>query len=277
MGEASGKTFVVTGANSGVGLETARDRAKGERAAADVRDGTGGEVRLVMLDLADLGDVARAAEELAALPRLDVLVNNAGLGTEKEAQTKDGFELTMGTNHVGPFALTEALLPRLLETAERHGEARVVNVSSLAHRVAFEFDPDRVASPTPPRGAPHMAYAHSKLANLLHARELAFRFGANGLRAHAVHPGYVASNFFRPAHASAPMRAMNAVMRPIQVSPEKGARPSLHCALSEEAGRLNGRYWVKERTKAPRLPDDVEAVQRRLWEATEAAIARARA
>ena len=283
------KTFVVTGANSGVGLETARglastgaavvmtarDREKGQRALDDVYGTTGNDrLHLQLLDLADLESVRRAAAELSeAHDRIDVLVNNAGLGTTAKGRTKDGFELVMGTNHVGPFALTRALLPTLLATAEGIGQARVVNVSSLAHNFARSFDPDDLM----PEGAgPNRAYADSKMANLLHARELAARYGDQGLIAHAVHPGFVDSDFMRPEHFPGAWQLVYKVTKPIQVTPEEGAKPSLHCALSEEAGRLNGFYWTKQKTKAPYLPEDVEQVQRRLWERTEVLIAEAR-
>ena len=284
------KTYVVTGANSGVGLETARglartggtvvmtarNREKGEAALADVRASTGNDkLRLQMLDLASLASVQRAAEELAeTCDRIDVLVNNAGLGTTARGQTEDGFELVMGTNHIGPFALTRGLLPHLLDTADRYGEARVVNVSSLAHNFARSFDPDDLM----PEGAgPNRAYADSKMANLLHARELAVRYGDRGLIAHAVHPGFVDSGFMRPEHFPGLWQLVYKVSKPIQVSPEEGAKPSLHCALSEEACKLNGYYWVKDETKPPRLPADAPGVQRRLWERTEALIDGARA
>ena len=290
MTDHAAKTFVVTGANSGVGLETARglartgasvvmtarNREKGEAALADIRASTGNDkVRLQMLDLASLASVQRAAEELGdACDRLDVLVNNAGLGTAQPGRTEDGFELTMGTNHIGPFALTEALLPHLLDTARRHGEARIVNVSSLAHNFARRFDPNELMPARGTRGRD--AYSESKLANLLHARELAARYGEEGLIAHAVHPGFVDSGFLRPEHFPGPWQLVNKVTKPLQISAVEGAKPSLYAALSDEAGRLNGFYWVKERTKPPYLPNDVQAVQRQLWATTEGLIANAR-
>ena len=278
------KVFIVTGANSGVGLETARGlartgatvvmtargREKGEAALRDVRASTGNDrLRLQMLDLASLADVQRAADELTGLERVDGLINNAGLGTSKEGRTEDGFELIMGTNHVGPFALTAALLPKLLETARVRGQARVVNVASEAHRLARSFDADARLS-----GAPSgfKAYGNSKMANLLHARELAERHGEEGLRAHAVHPGFVDSGFFRAEHYPGPWQLVDKLTKPFQVSPQEGAKTSLHAALSDQAGELNGQYWAKSRPKPPSLPDEPKAAQRALWEATEAAI-----
>lgn len=289
MTDHSAKTFVVTGANSGVGLETARglartgaavvmtarNRQKGEAALADVRAATGNDrVRLQMLDLASLADIQRAADELAdSCGRIDVLVNNAGLGTAVKGKTEDGFEITMGTNHIGTFALTQGLLPHLLDTAQRHGEARIVNVSSLAHNFARKFDPDDLMPKPRPRGRD--AYSESKMANLLHARELAARYGEQGLVAHAVHPGFVDTGFLREDHFPGAWQLVNKITKPLQIGAEDGAKPSLHCALSEEAGRLNGFYWVKSRTKPPFLPENVQDVQDRLWATTERLIAEA--
>ena len=285
------KTFIVTGANSGVGLETARglartgasvvmtarNREKGERALDDVRRTTGNDaVRLQMLDLASLADVRRAADALLeSCPRIDGLINNAGLGAATSGTTQDGLELIVGTNHVGPFVLTEALIDRLLETARTHGSARIVNVSSLAHKFARGFAPEGITWEGPAPSA-HRAYADSKMANLLHARELARRHGEAGLRAHAVHPGFVNSGFMRADHYPGAWQLVAKLTRPMQVSPEDGAKPSLHAALSDEGGRLNGFYFVKESTAKPKLPDDVLAVQERLWTKTEEVVASVR-
>ena len=290
MTEPSDRTYIVTGANSGVGLETARglartgaavvmtarDQEKGERALDEVRRTTGNDrVQLQMLDLASLADVARAADALLdRCPRIDGLINNAGLGTARSGTTADGLELIVGTNHVGHFALTERLIGRILETAAGHGQARIVNVSSLAHRFARGFTPEGITWRGPARSALR-AYADSKMANLLHARELARRHGAAGLRAHAVHPGYVNSNFSRPEHFPGLFQVFDKLAKPIQVSNEMGAKPSLHAALSEEAGRLNGSYFVKEAPQTPTLPSDAPGIQSRLWSRTEAVVAEA--
>jgi dehydrogenase/reductase SDR family protein 13 len=289
MTDHSHKVFIVTGANSGVGLETAkglarrgvrvimtaRDPQKGERAMAEVAKEAGGDkLHLQMLDLASLKDVDAAADQLLAdHPRIDGLINNAGLGSAVKGRTEDGFDLVMGTNHLGPFRLTQRLLDRLLYTAGEHGEARVVNVSSLAHNFARRFDPEDLMPE--PRPRLRDAYAESKMANLLHARELARRYGERGLRAHAVHPGFVDSGFFRPEHFPGTWQLIDKVSKPMQISPAEGAKPSLHAALSDEAGRTNGRYFVKEQAKEPYLPENAERVQERLWARTEALIAEA--
>src|SRR3954447_4314433 len=191
----SGGRVVVTGANSGIGFHAARelsahgarvtlavrDTAKGEAAAARMT----GEVRVARLDLADLSSV-RAFAETVEQP-LDLLVNNAGVMATPLRRTADGFELQVGTNHLGHFALTGLLLERLLAG----DEPRVVTVSSAAHRMGrvdlgdLSFERRRYRRWT--------AYGQSKLANLLFAFELQRRAGM-ALLSVAAHPGYAATN-----------------------------------------------------------------------------------
>ena len=200
-----GRTFLVTGANSGLGLQAAkelagagatvlmacRDTGKAasarEQIAADHPDA---RLEIVALDLSDLASVEAAAEEVKARPEpLDVLINNAGVMVPPEMRTKDGFELQFGTNHLGHFALTGRLIEKLLAAEE----PRVVTVSSMAHRAGkIDFDDlnwDHGYSRWP-------AYGRSKLANLLFTLELARRAEEAGtnLVAAAAHPGYSATN-----------------------------------------------------------------------------------
>ena len=205
MPDQTGKTFLITGGNSGIGLEagrmlsgmgarvvlTARDLARGEAALADIRAAAPDAlVEILRLDLADLESIECAAAELRDRhPRLDVLVNNAGVMATPYRTTADGFELQLGTNHLGHFAFTGRVLPSLL-AAER---ARVVTISSGAHRmgvIAFDdLDSKR-------RYQKWRAYGQSKLANLLFTHELDRRAHAAGLPliAAAAHPGYAATN-----------------------------------------------------------------------------------
>ncbi len=200
-----GRTILITGANSGLGLQTAtalagagatvlmacRNAEKAAAARAQVEAAVAGaDVEFVPLDLADLSSVEAAADAVAARPRpLDVLVNNAGVMAPPQRRTADGFELQLGTNHLGHFALTGRLIEKLLAA----DAPRIVNVSSTAHRIGrMDFDDlgwEQGYSRWP-------AYGRSKLANLLFTVELARRAEAagTGLVAAAAHPGYAATN-----------------------------------------------------------------------------------
>jgi len=206
----SGRTAVVTGASSGLGLETARvlaargatvvlacrDTGKAGRAAGQIRAQAGrADVRVVRLDLASLASVREAAGEIrAACARLDLLINNAGVMAVPGQRTEDGFERTLATNHLGPFALTGLVLGRLLDTPG----SRVVTVSSIGHRMGtgtMHFDDlqsERGYRPWP-------AYYQSKLANLLFTYELQSRVAAAraGLAALAAHPGNARTELWR--------------------------------------------------------------------------------
>jgi len=228
----SGNTYIVTGANSGIGLEAAkklagagghvvlavRDVAKGQAAAAEINGST--EVR--DLDLADLASV-RAFASAWDRP-ITTLVNNAGIMMVAEGRTVDGFERQLGTNHFGHFALTNLLLPQVTD--------RVVTVSSGLHNGAqLDFDNlDLAGSYKPTR-----AYQQSKLANLLFTDELQRRLTAAGsaVVAHACHPGYSATNL--QSHHANPL--MNKLMwvsnRLIATSSEFGARPTAHAVTAD--------------------------------------------
>ncbi len=232
----TGRTVVITGANSGIGLAAARqlarvgahvvlavrDEAKGRDAATTIAGST--EIR--RLDLADLASVREFADGWSG--GLDVLVNNAGVMALPEQRTADGFEMQFGTNHLGHFALTNLLLPHVVD--------RVVTVSSSAHRMgAIDLD-DLNWERRRYRSWP--AYGQSKLANLLFTQELERRLTAAGsvVRAVAAHPGYAATNL--QSHAGNPvMKAMMTVAnRVIAQSDEQGALPTLYAATADVPG-----------------------------------------
>ena len=255
VGELSGRTFLVTGANTGIGLATATDLArrggrvhlacrsaqKGAAAAAQIAAGTGSdEVRSLPLDLADLASVSNCARAFLALGEpLHVLINNAGIGGTP-GRTKDGFELVFGVNHLGHFALTMQLLDCL--TASR---ARVVNVASDAHYQAKGIDFDRLQRRT--RGITGMAeYAVSKLCNVLFTEELARRLAGTGVTSYSLHPGVVASDIWR--RVPAPVRPL-VTRRMLTV--EQGARTSLYCATAPEETLRTGAYYEERAEKQP--------------------------
>lgn len=268
------KTFLVTGANTGIGRVTAEQLASQGRVllACRSRDKTqpvldaiaaaGGRAEFVPLDLADLASVRGCVEALRARGEpLDVLVNNAGLAGLR-GETKQGFELAFGTNHLGHFALTLGLLPLL----EKAPAPRVVNVSSKSHHDAKGIDLDALRGPTRSvTGLPE--YAVSKLANVLFTREAARRWGGK-VRSYALHPGVVASDAWRQVPWG-----VRHLMKLFMISNEEGARTTLYCATSDAVKDHDGRYYDKEKERRPsRLADD-EALARALWEKSEAWIA----
>ena len=268
MGELSGRTFLVTGANTGIGLATAtaladrggrvylasRSQQKGEAAAAQITAATGSDqVRTLRLDLADLASVRACAREFLALGEpLHVLINNAGIGGTP-GLTKDGFEQVFGVNHLGHFALTMALLDRLTES-----KARVVNVASDAHYQATGIDFGRLRRRT--RGITGMPeYAVSKLCNVLFAQELARRVAGTGVTSYSLHPGVVASDIWR--RVPWPFRSL-VTRRMLTI--EQGARTSLFCATAPESALVSGAYYDDCAERAPSSVATPELAAR-LW------------
>ncbi|HRI51630.1 MAG TPA: oxidoreductase, partial [Pseudomonadota bacterium] len=247
----SGRIAIVTGANTGIGYETARalarkgawvilacrDLAKASAAAARIQaEQPSGNVQAQPLDLSDLESVARFAERFAAEhDRLDLLINNAGVMVPPKSQTKQGFELQLGTNHLGHFALTAHLLPLLRRTPG----ARVVVVSSGAHHMGhIDFADLNFEG----RGySPWRAYAQSKLANLLFALELQRRLRAAGaaVLVTAAHPGWTATDLQRTAGAA---RFFNPYFA---MKPADGALPTLRAATDPAASA--GEYFGPSR------------------------------
>jgi NAD(P)-dependent dehydrogenase (short-subunit alcohol dehydrogenase family) len=271
----SGRTVVVTGANSGIGLIAARrlagagarvvlavrDRVKGEQAAGTIE----GEREVRELDLASLASVRAFADAWEG--DIDVLVNNAGVMATPERRTQDGFELQIGTNHLGHFALTNLLLPRIAD--------RVVTISSPAHRTGKL----RLDDLNWERGAYQRwgAYGQSKLANLLFTLELQRRLDevGSGVRALAAHPGYAATNL--QSRTENPLQ--NALMavgnRVLAQSDEMGALPTLFAATQDLPGASYvGPDGFQEQRGHPTLvgrsaaASDLEAAKR-LWTLSE--------
>lgn len=269
-----GKTVLITGANAGIGRETARalairgarvllavrDLDKGRAAKEDIlRDAPGAALHLVELDLADLGSVAAAAR--AVEEPIHVLVNNAGFHTARFERTRQGFESTFGVNHLGHFALTRALLPRLAPGA------RVVTVASEAHRGA-RVDWDDLQLERRFQGI--RAYANSKLFNIWFARELARRHPE--LVSVAVHPGSVRTGWARGGESGL-LRFGVALAAPFLLPPQKGASAPVHGATAQDV--VSGGYYVRQRLREPsRLARD-DAQAKRLWEESERLLSRA--
>ena len=282
MNQLAGQNALVTGANTGIGRVTAerlaamgarvtlacRSREKTEPVLAAIRQ-AGGTASYVALDLADLASVRACAEEVArAKEPLHLLVNNAGLAGARGV-TKQGLEMTFGTNHLGHFLLTQLLLPSLVMAAgARTGGARVVNVSSEAHRSVKAIDWAALERSATGRVGIR-EYGVSKLANILFTKELARRQAGSGVHAYALHPGVVASDIWRKVPA--PLRAL---MKLFMVSNEEGAKTTLHCATSREAAAESGFYYEKSRPRRPSRLDEDATLAHQLWDHSEAWSAR---
>ena len=302
-----GRVAVVTGANGGLGLETtvalaaagahvvmaARDPEKAERAEAEVRRrAPGADVEVVPLDLGDLAVVRAAAETIcAAHPRVDLLVNNAGVMAMPQRETADGFEMQLGVDHLGHFALTAHLLPSLL----RAEAARVVTVSSIAR---FQGRPFRPNDPHLRGGyGPWRAYAQAKWANLHFGLGLEQHLAAAGTRAQSLvaHPGLSNTDLQATTHAQGGAGLLGRLAVPAArltgMKPHEGVRPQLRAATDPAArgGELYGpllgasgpavRRPVRERDLGTRVAELWEMSQREtgvvldvasVWESLEA-------
>ena len=251
----TGKTFFITGANTGIGFETARAvAARGARVLLGSRNAERGtnavqriqdahpnaDVVLVQIDLADLASVAQAAEIVAQEPKLDVLINNAGIMFNPKTLTKDGFESQFGVNHLGHFALTGHLMPKLLDTPH----ARIVNISSVGHRFGNGdlFWDDINAEQ---EYNPQTRYFASKLANLLFTYELDRRLRARGssVIAVAAHPGGADTELDR--HIKGFMAFVMTLMRPVMMAlmntADQGAWPTELAATAADVE--GGQYF----------------------------------
>jgi NAD(P)-dependent dehydrogenase (short-subunit alcohol dehydrogenase family) len=277
----SGKTVIVTGANSGIGFEAAkvlaqrgavvilacRSLEKGKISMEQIfEEDPQAKIILTPLDLADLSSVHQFSEDfLAAYDRLDILINNAGVMATPHSKTADGFELQFGTNHLGHFALTAQLFDLLKKTPN----SRVVTVSSYAHyfgRIAFnDLNGEGFYQKW-------LAYGQSKLANVLFGYELQRRVSQNGKNpiSVVVHPGYAATNL---QHTTTLFSLLNPIMAQSQ---EMGALPTLYAATSPDIrggeyigpdGFLGQRGYPHEAISS-RLSRD-EDTARRLWEISE--------
>lgn len=286
MGESAlkdmhGTVCVVTGANSGIGKETAkelarlgahvvmvcRDEARGREAREEIQAAAfqaapshNDTVDLHLADLAVQEEVHALGETLRAdYERLDVLVNNAGVFLEEREETVDGIEATFAINHLAPFLLTHLVLPRLQGTAGRAGEARVVTVSSEAHR-GYSIDFDDVNAEE--SYSPLQAYGQSKLANILFTHELARRLRGEGVLVNAVHPGAVNTKIWRGSGwFSRLARLFTWFYKP----PEEGAQSVVYLAASPEVEET-GQYFQETEIVNPSPEAYDEKAAARLWE-----------
>uniref|UniRef100_A0A3B5LFM3 Si:dkey-73n8.3 n=1 Tax=Xiphophorus couchianus TaxID=32473 RepID=A0A3B5LFM3_9TELE len=263
-----GKTAIVTGANTGIGKETAkdlaararvilacRDTAKGEQAASDImREVNGDKVVVRQLDLADTKSICLFAENIYNEKTLDYLINNAGVAICPYARTMDGYEMQFGVNHLH-FFLTFLLLDLLKHSAP----SRVINVSSTVHAMGkIKFDDlngDKDYHPV-------RAYAQSKLANVLFTRELAKRTEALGVMAFSVDPGMVNTEITR--HIRRPLVDIAKIFSFLIRTPAEGASTSIYCIVTPENEMLTGGFYNCARADSCRAGED-DGTALKLW------------
>ena len=278
------KVVVITGANSGIGLETAvavaamgattvlacRNPGRAAAAAHEVRErAASDQVHVVPLDLADLASVATAADQISAsFDRVDVLINNAGGIWSKRQTTVQGFEQTFGVNHLGHFYLTNLLLGRLIESAP----ARVINISSAAYRLAHQgmrWDDLQHAR----RYSSMAVYGESKLANLLFTRALARRLDPVQVTVNAVHPGPVRTGFGMDGDTKGLLGLANRLVRPFEISPLAGADTPIFLATDPAIGLTTGQYWANRQVGQVSGTGTDDDSAERLWSESEALLA----
>jgi len=285
MGMERQKVAVITGASAGIGREaartlaaqgwrviaTGRNPARCAEAEAEIRAASpGGNATFLRADLAVMADVRQLAADIAALTdRVDVLLNNAGGMPARFELTSEGREANFAGNHLGPFLLTNLLLPLLRNAAADApaGSVRIINTSSDASEMIEGLNLDDLQNlDNYSNGA---AYCGSKLANVLHARGLAKRLAGDGIIAHSLHPGTVDSCFFDDIDATT--KAYTDTLD--KLSPADGADTLIWLATAEEPGRSSGGYWYLRQPRTPNPLIDDDAYIARMWEESEKLVA----
>jgi NAD(P)-dependent dehydrogenase (short-subunit alcohol dehydrogenase family) len=275
-----GQTVAITGPTSGVGRATAlaladqgarlfllcRDAAKGQAVVREIR-ARGADATLLIADLGSLASVDQAALQLRELvPRLDVLINNAGVFLGKRITTPDGLEEMFAVNHLAHFLLTRRLLPALMAAPA----ARVIHVSSGAHAFGGAFDSDDY-NWTRRRFRMFAAYGASKLANLLFNLSLAQRLAGTQVTSNALHPGAVATGLGKRDGAIANLIPL--LLKPFFLTPEQGARTSIFLATDPGVARSQGQYFVKCAPRQPHPWAQDSSSAARLWTLSERLLA----
>jgi NAD(P)-dependent dehydrogenase (short-subunit alcohol dehydrogenase family) len=265
-----GKTLAITGATSGIGevaalalagrgariVFTARDEARASATLAGIRAVNGqADHHVIMADLSRLADMKRVGAELAALPRLDVLINNAGALFGRRRETEDGLEMTFALNHMAYFVITNLVLPRLA------AGARIISVASGAHaRAKLDFDDLQSRHGYHGFGV----YSKSKLCNILFNRALAARVPPR-VTANCLHPGFVATRF--GSQSSGWMGMGLGLAKSVgAIAPEEGAKTIVYLASSPEVDGTSGKYFHRCRVKGPSQAAQSDADAERLWD-----------
>ena len=274
-----GKTVVITGGNAGIGKVTAialakkgaevvitsRSEDKAKIAIAEIKSNSGNEaVSYVLVDLSSQESVRRAAEELKVkLPKIDVLINNAGCYVSDLQLNVDGIEMQFATNHIGHFLLTNLIL----DNVKAAGKARIINLSSIAHNSTRELNLDDINYEKVEYSG-WKAYSRSKYCNILFTKELAKRLQKDGITVNAVHPGGVRTEIAEK-NANWYTKLGWIIMKPFMITVEKGAATSIYLASSPDVSGKTGHYWVKSKQEWSNRPSQDEVNWLALWNKSE--------
>jgi len=273
-----GKVVLITGANRGIGKETARalakkgamivmacrDMTKGNLACEAIkRESANPQIEVINLDLASLTSIREFAKLFTQkYKQLNVLINNAGVFSMTRKETRDGFEKTMGTNYLGPFLLTNLLLPLITQTPE----ARIINVSSNAH---FHGQVDLQNLNLENNYWGFKVYASSKLAIMLFTLELAERLKDTGITVNALHPGHTATDMWEIWPGKWYRGMFRKITKLFMISPEEGAQTIIYLADSEEVNGITGKYFDKRKSRNVSTKCRDIQLRKNLWQLSE--------
>ncbi len=271
--------ILITGGNTGIGKATAtalakkghtiilacRNESKAKEAIKHIKEKSKNEaIHYLECDLASFESIKNCSYEYhQQFGKLDILINNAGLISDKLQFTKDGFELQIGVNHLGHFLLTKQLIGLLEEATE----ARIVNVSSKAHyrgKINFNTFKGELGSDKYNGMA---AYSQSKLANILFTKELVKRYPK--ICSHSLHPGVVKTEIASKNGNKRLWRYLWKMITPFMIDTTKGAKTSVYLSSSDEVLRINGKYFEKQKEKEPSILANDPVLAKKLWEVSE--------
>lgn len=273
------KTILITGGNAGIGLATAtalaklgaeviitsRSDEKGKKGADQIKKESGNErISYELLNLSSQKNVRSFAERIGEKhPKIDVLINNAGCYLSELTLNDDGIETQFATNHLGHFLLTNLLLPNL----KAAGKARIINLSSMAHKSFRELDLDDINFEKEEYGG-WKSYSRSKFCNILFTRELARRLEGTGITANSVHPGGVRTTIAEK-NVNWYTKLGWILMKPLMITVEKGAATSIYLASSPDVDGKTGHYWVRCKQEYSNRPSQDPETAKALWKKSE--------